>query len=761
MVDAGLCRRLPARLGLWFSAGRLAIRAGRGDLGGSRGRALVAIAEVIAIAVPRRDFGTRWWALVDAERDSLALWLPVAFAAGVAAWFVIPWEGQRLAAEIVFAGVAVAGAMARLRPLLVAGLLALAGMAVSEWRSARVAHPILPARTVTSFTGVIAGIENRPDRNQVRVLIAPDAASGLPPLVRVTVRGAPKPGIVPGATVSLRAMLSPPAGAALPGGYDFARRAWFAGIGATGFPMGPLVVTVPAPPPAGPLAWLDAARAALTVRIAAAVPGEAGAIAAAFITGDQGGIPLQTAQAMRDSGLAHLLSISGLHIAVVVGGTIFLVRRTLALSPWIALRWPVKTIAVAGAAVVGIAYTLLAGGEVPTVRTILATLIVLLGMVIGREAFSLRLLAAAAFLILAVRPEALLGPSFQLSFAAVISIVALYESRLGRWLMMPAEDEHPLHRIGRHLLSLVVSGIVAELALSSIGLFHFNRAGLYGVLANLVAIPLSSFVIMPLLVLALVAEAVGLGAWAWPLVGITMEWLIHLAEATAAMPGAVVRMPAMPVSAYALIIAGGLWLALWRSRLRWWGAGVMAAGMLLTLAATPPDLLVSGDGRHAAVRLPDGRLAFLRARTGDFLKTMWGDAVAGGGDVAFAELPGMACSADACVSRVRAGGREWRLLATLSRDYVARADFEPACAIADIVISDRRMPTWCQPRWLKLDRAALAESGAVAIWLGEGRVETVNEHIGDHPWRPPVPPWRQWQAKAPPAAGALAPDAKT
>ncbi len=684
----------------------------------------------------------RWWAFVDAERDSVALWLPVAFAAGIAAWFLLPLADQRLAAAALFGGLAMTGIAFRWRPLLIAGLLALAGMGVSEWRSARVAHPVLAARTVTAFAGTITAVENRPDRHQARLLIAPDDAAGLPPLVRVTIRRAPEPGWQPGARVALRAMLSPPAAAAVPGGYDFARRAWFAGIGATGFAMGPVRVTVAAPPPAGPLAWLGAARSRLTARIRAAVPGEAGAIAAAFVTGDQGAIPLETAQAMRDSGLAHLLSISGLHIAVVVGGTIFLVRRSLALSPWIALRWPVKTIAVAIAAAIGVAYTLLAGGEVPTVRTILATLIVLLGMVIGREAFSLRLLAAAAFMILAVRPEALLGPSFQLSFAAVIAIVALYESRLGRWLTTAAEDESALHRIGRHLLSLLVSGLVAEIALSSIGLFHFNRAGLYGVLANLVAIPLASFVIMPLLVLALVADAIGLGNWAWPLVGIAMEWLVQLATWAAGLPGAVVRLPAMPVSAYALIVAGGLWLALWRSGIRWWGGGVAVLGLVLAVLASPPDLLVSGDGRHAAVRLPDGRLAFLRARTGDFLKDMWGDAVAGDGDVAFAELPGMACSADACISRVYAGGRNWRLLATLSRDYVDRDSFEPACAAADIVISDRRMPGWCQPRWLRLDRAALGKSGAVAIWLGKGRVETVHDRIGDHPWRPiPAPRW--------------------
>ncbi len=677
----------------------------------------------------------RWWSLVDAERAALALWLPVAFAAGVALWFGLPWTAQRLAAAVLLAGLGCAGLVLRWRPLAAMALLAMGGMAIAELRSTRVAHPVLAAPVVVSLAGRVAGISINSDRDRWRMVVAPDDPQ-LPPLVRISLNGAPPPGFAAGARIRLRTMLRPPAGAVIPGGYDFARRAWFDGIGATGFPLGALVVDKPAPPPAGALARVAAARSALALRIRAVVPGEAGAMAAAFVTGDQGAIPEATKQAMRDLGLAHLLSISGLHIAVVVGGTLFLVRRLLALWLFLALRWPIRTIAAGAAALVGIGYTLLAGAEVPTVRTILAALIVLIGMVIGREAFSLRLLAAAAMIILGIRPEALLGASFQLSFAAVIAIVALYESPLGRRLTVPAEDEGPAGAALRHLASLLVSGLVAEMALSSIGLYHFNRAGLYGVAANIIAIPLTSFVIMPALMLALAAETIGLGALAWPLVGKAMALLISLAETTAAAPGAVVRLPTMPGLAYALIIAGGLWLALWRTRWRWWGAGVAAAGLVIALAAPPPDLLIAGDGRNAALRLPGDRLGFIRPRTGDFLREVWGDALAADGDVNLVDLPGTACSRDACVARFARGGRQWRLLVTLSKDYIDRPRFEAECAAADIVISDRRMPRWCHPRWRVFDRRTLADSGAVAIWLGSGRLAAVHDRTGDHPWRP-------------------------
>ena len=688
-----------------------------------------------AAALPWRE---RWWAVIEAERPALALWLPVAFAAGVALWFGLPWASQRLAVAVLLVGLGGAGLLLRWRPLAIAALLALAGMGVAQARSTLVAHPVLAAPQVAMLAAVVTGISNNPDRDRWRLTLAPDDPA-LPALVRISLVGAPPPGLAPGARIGLRAMLRPPAGAAIPGGYDFAQRAWFDGIGANGFPLGALTIIAPAPPPAGALAMLAAARAALTVRIRAAVPGEAGAIAAAFVTGDQGAIPEVTKQAMRDSGLAHLLSISGLHIAVVVGGTLFLVRRLLALSPFLALRLPLRTVAAGAAALVGIGYTLIAGAEVPTVRTILAALIVLFGMVIGREAFSLRLLAAAAMIILAVRPEALLGASFQLSFAAVIAIVALYESPLGRRLTVAAEDESPVRAALRHLASLLVSGLVAELALSSIGLFHFNRAGLYGVFANLFAIPWTSFIIMPALMLALFAEIIGLGALVWPLVGKAMAVLVVVADATAAAPGSVIRLPMMPGLAYAFIVAGGLWLALWRTRWRWWGGGVMLIGLVVAVVTPPPDLLISGDGRNAALRLSGDRLGFIRPRTGDFLRDVWGDALAADGDVDLVDLPGTACSRDACVAQFAGGGRQWRLLITLSRDYIDRPRFEAECASADIVISDRRMPRWCRPRWQVFDRTALANSGAVAIWLGTGRVATVQDRIGDHPWRPMAP----------------------
>ena len=694
--------------------------------------------------------GGRIEAWLQSERAQVPLWSPVAFGLGITLYFMLPWEAQRLAAVVAAGAVAAAGVVAggaAGRMLVWAGVLTALGVGVAAWRSADVALPVLRDRYQGEVSGTVEAVEVRSGRGQVRFLLAPDDP-GLPPRVRLSLKSsAVPPGLSPGARVSLRATLLPPQGPSFPGGYDFARREWFDGLGATGYPLGTTVVTRPAPPPAGVAAWLDDVRARLTRRIEAAVGGDAGAISAAFVTGDQGQISTATNLAMRWSGMAHLLSISGVHIAIVVGGTMWITRALLALVPWIALRWPLKAIAAGAAAVAGIGYTVLAGAQVPTVRSCIGTVIVLLGVILGREALSLRLLAAGGFVIMTIRPEALLGPSFQLTFAAVTGLVALFNSRFGRWLTSPRQNAGWVSRTLQHLAGLLVTGVIAEALLSATALFHFNQTGAYGVIANLLAIPWTSFVIMPLLVLALLLDPLGIAAPAYWALGKSMDALIALAVWVAGWPGSVVRLGLMPVSAYALLVGGGLWLFIWQSKARWLGTVPVAIGAVMALTAHPPDLLISADGHHVAVLLDayddEGpRLALLRDRTGDYLRDVWGGVTASTADAAIADLPTGDCTIDACVARVGSGAGAVRLLATLSKDRIGQPRFGPACAAADIVVSDRRLPDWCTPRWLKLDRTALGATGAVAIWLNPRRVETVGELTGDHPWMPQPQVWR-------------------
>lgn len=679
-------------------------------------------------------------ALADSERDQLPLWLPVGLGLGTAAWFALPddraWTAfLLLAAALALAPRALAPGTRWSRAATIFCLAALLGCGNIWWKAERSAAPVLGTPRTAEFEARIESFQRLPARDLARLVVAPARGSGLPPRLRVNVDAAAAPaGLEAGATVRLRGWLMPPAPAALPGAYDFARAAWFQGIGGTGRVT---LVRIVAPPDGQ--SWrarLAATRQRLADHVRARLPGAGGGIAAALATGDQGGIPEEDAEAMRRSGLAHLLSVSGLHLTAVVGAVMLLTLKLLALSPALALRFRLVLVAAGAGALAGIAYTLLTGAEVPTIRSCIAALLVLLGIALGREALTLRLVAVAALVVLLLWPESLPGASFQMSFAAITAIVALHEHPRVRALLARREELWPA-RIGRFGLGLVLTGLAVELALIPIALWHFHQAGLYGALANIVAIPLTTFVIMPLEALALLFDLAGLGAPFWWLTGAALDLLLDLAHATAAAPGAVARLPTLPTTAFALMIGGGLWLALWRTRWRRWGLVPAAAGAVSALLTPTPDLLVTGDGRHLAVRTSSGELALLRGRAGDYVRDLMSRSAGLDGEPGALEWLGTAeCSDDFCAADVRG----WRLLASRSGRRVPAEALRKACAEADIVFSERRLPAACRPGWLKADRAMLEKTGGMAIALG-ARPRVVTVFSGDrHPWRIPSSP---------------------
>ena len=680
-----------------------------------------------------RDRIERW---LEAEREQLILWLPVALGAGIAAWFVLPgvaeWRWFLAACgALALLGLAFSGSGRAGRVLLVAALAMAAGCALVWWRAERIAAPVLARAAMVSVEARVERVEQLPARGLVRLRLAPVGRADLPPHVRVNlaVKDVPE-GLARGATVRLRARLMPPPPPAVPGAYNFARVAWFDGIGATGRAFAPVEILTP-----GEAAGADL-RASLSAHIESRLEGSAGGIASALATGDQGAIAEADSEAMRRSGLAHLLSVSGLHVTAVTAAAMLLVLRLLALSPWLALRFRLPLIAAGAGAVAAIGYTLLTGAEVPTIRSCAAALLVLLALSMGREALTLRLVAAGALFVLLLWPEALAGPSFQLSFAAVTAIVALHENRRVRgWF--ERREEGRGRRLARSLGSLLLTGIAVELALMPIALFHFHQAGIYGALANIVAIPLTTFVIMPLEALALLLDLAGLGGPLWWLAGEALALLLWLAHAAAHAPGAVAALPAMPGGAFALMVAGGLWLALWRSRARIAGAAPLAIGAVWALMTPPPDLLVTGDGRHLAIRLPDGEMALLRDRAGDYTRDMLGENSGDDELAPLAEQENARCSADLCLIDVVSGSRRWRVAATRSGYLVPWEAMTALCRSADIVVSDRRLPQGCTPRWMKLDREALAKTGGVAISFRDARVRSVAGAAGRHPWVDP------------------------
>ena len=671
---------------------------------------------------------------LELERDQLALWIPVMLGLGIGLWFATATRGVWIAVMIAGLGAACAGAalnLGRRTATLVfwAGLSMTCGCGLIWLRSERVAEARIERPTIATFTARVERIESRPQRDGVRLFLTTGTDANLPPHLRVSVdTDKAIPDLIEGEQIAVRARLVPPPDAAVPGGYDFARAAWFQRIGGTGKALDPLRRLGPVPDGGQSL------RARISAHVRGQLGGSAGGIASAFATGDRGGIAPEDEDAMRASGLTHLLSISGLHITAVVGAAMFFTLRLLALSPWLALRAPLVLISAGMGALAGIGYTLLTGAEVPTIRSCIAALLVLIGLALGREAMTLRLVATGALIVLIVWPESLVGASFQLSFAAITAIVALHEHPRIRAIAM-RHDEALVWRMTRSIVSLLLTGVVVEMILAPIALYHFHKSGLYGAFANIVAIPLTTFIVMPLEALALSLDAVGLGAPFWWATGQSLDFLLWIARQVSVLPGAVAALPSIPVPAFAAMLGGGLWMLLWRSRPRWLGFVPFILGVILALTVPAPDLLVTGDGRHLAVRGNDGHVALLRSRTGDYMRDLLSER-AGDLDplIDLDIVPGARCGRDLCLITLVRGGRSWRIAATRSPYRLPWSAFAETCRSVDIVVSDRRLPRSCTPHWLKLDKTLLSKTGGLAISLASPQVESVFRGTDDHPW---------------------------
>lgn len=681
----------------------------------------------------------RWLALLeewlDSERDQLPLWIPVGVGAGVAIWQFSGDIGVLslavMCCAIVLTGLAFE-TTSRIRQILRLAAVSMAiGFAAIAIKSTLVAQPVLGKVWIGEFYGRIEKVEMLSARDVIRLQLATDGHQGLPPTVRVNLSPQQyRPELGEGAVIWLRARLMPPAGPALPGGYDFARRAWFQQLGATGSALGEVELYAAAP--SRPL--FSSSRARLTQHILGEMPDDAGAIGAALVTGDQGHISEADAQAMRDSGMAHLLSISGLHVTAVVGFIFLAFSRTFSLFSWLALRVSVPLIAASAAALGAVAYTLLTGAEVPTVRSCIAALLILTALALGRDALTLRLVAFGALVVLVLWPEAMAGPSFQLSFAAVATIVILHElPMIRRWT--ERRDELVAFRILRGLISLILTGLAIELTLAPIALYHFHKTGLYGALANVIAIPLTTFFIMPMEALALLLDVAGLGGPFWWLAGQGISLILAIAHLVSGLPGSVTMLPAMPDWAYGAIIIGLLVFGLLKSAVRYIGIVPFVVGIFAMILAPRPDLLVTGDGKHLALVNPAGEVSLLRSKAGDYIRDMLLENAGTNAEPRpIEQWPGVKCSADMCVLDINRGGRQWSVLATRTPYQVSSMEMAAACKRVDIVISDRWLSSSCQPRWVKADRNMLEQSGGLAFYLANEKLVTVNDDNAHMPW---------------------------
>jgi competence protein ComEC len=684
----------------------------------------------------------RAWAAAEVAPGRLMPWLAVAFGLGVIVYFAADREPAWWAAISAALAAAVTTFLLRARPVAFAAMLVLtaaaAGFATATLKTFFIAHPVLHhAAGNVQIAGFVEAREERErsDRIVVRVVrIEGGRLDEAPERVRLAVRKGMAPHV--GAYVTLRARLAPPLAPVRPGGYDFARDMYFQRIGASGFVLGSVIV---AEPPVKPSFWLQISAAiqlvrdAIDARIRSALAGDTGAIASALITGKRDAISRPVQEALYVSSLAHVLSISGYHMALVAGVVFFVCRALLALIPGLANLRPIKKWAAVAALLAAGFYLVLSGAEVATQRAFIMTAIVLVGVIADRAALTLRNLAIAAFVVLAITPEAVMHPSFQMSFAATLALVAAYERGLP-WTIAAADTSLGARAAlwgGRELVALILASLVAGLATAPFAAFHFHRIAPYGVLANLLAMPIVSIWVMPSGLLGLVLAPFGFDGALWRFMGQGIEWMVAVAVWVAHLPGAVGRISAFGNGPLLICTLGIVIMALLRTPLRWGGAGLILAGALWAVQTPVPDVVVSADAQTVGVRGADGRLAILRTGSDSFTTQQW---LAADGDARMPDDPSLAapfkCDNLGCVA-VLGNGR----IVAVARTAEA---FDDDCQEAAVVVTPRMAPPKCAA--LVIDRAALHAHGAVALRMTADRVvaDVVRSAGSARPWTRPA-----------------------
>jgi competence protein ComEC len=584
---------------------------------------------------PIRAISTLIAGVAAAERDRWALWLPVLFGGGIAGYFALPSEppaGALLGATaLMCAAVAVLQRVGRGGVALVLGILAApsAGGSVASLHALEKAAPVLERSIAPqALSGVVVSVEPFADGARVRLERLRGERRWTPETTPHAVRVKLREGDVPeiGERIQLSARLSPPPRPSYPGAYDFSRAAWFQRLGGVGFALSDWRSVPRDAPPSG---WERAAielgrlRARVGERVRAALPGVPGDIAVALLTGDRSGVPEADLEALRASGLAHLLAISGLHIGMVAMISFVTVRLGLAARERWARDWPIKKIAAGVALVVAFAYMLLAGATVPTQRAFMMTGVVLIAVMIDRRAISLRLVAVAAFVVLCLDPHALVGPSFQLSFAAVIALVAVYES-----YRPEGRDGEAARGWGRravfYFAAVALTTVIAGAATSPFAVHHFGRMAHYSVIANLAAVPMVTFIVMPAELLGVLLMPLGLEAVPLMVAGHGIRGVLAIAHWVAGLPGAEGRFPPMTGWGFAALVLGGLWCAIWRRSWRFLGVPLVLAGLISPMTREAPVLILGASIDQAAL-VWDGALWVERPRRDRFAQRVWSE----------------------------------------------------------------------------------------------------------------------------------------
>ena len=658
------------------------------------------------------------------QRGYLFAWSPVCLALGIGLYFHLRFEpGPQLYGWVLVLGLGVLvggrALSAAWVPLTVGAALVAAGFLLAGARAHGVAEPVLKWRYYGPVEGRVVALDRsasdalRVTLDQVRMGDVP--ADQRPQRIRVSMHG-DTIALMPGQRIMTTAHMSPPQGPVEPGGFDFRRHAWFQRLGAVGYARVPVMPVAPAKDGRRGVQvtyW----RMAISDHVRQVLPGEVGGFAAAVTTGDRSGMGRATLEALRASNLAHLLAISGLHMGLLTGFVFVACRIGFAAIPPLALRLPVRKLAAICALLAATIYLLLSGGNVATERAFVMVTVMLGAVLIDRRAISLRAVAVAALIVLTLRPESLLSPGFQMSFAATTALVAVFGG---------LRDFGPLPgpKWTKPALGLLMSSAIAGLATAPIGAAHFNTMSHYGLLANFLSVPVMGSVVVPAAVMAALLAPIGLDWIALALMGLGLRWILGVADWVSGLEGAQGYVVSPPDFVLPMLAMGALWLILWQGRARWVGMVPMVAALLLWGQGHRPEVLVADTGSLIGVMTENGR-ALSKSKGSGFVASVW---LENDGDgVEQAAAAGRWPHAPDRIQRFLLGDKE--LVHLTGKRAVQQFD---ECTQNQVVISPVALEL--TGKCTIFGPSTLQRSGSLAF--DKGRVVTSSEVTGQRLWSP-------------------------
>ena len=573
------------------------------------------------------DVRDGFWGELYSQRSQVFVWVPVFFGLGIAVYFSLKFEPPLWfgAAGGVFAcGLCWWLRFTSARYVLLFLLCFSAGFLCASLRTDSVYTPILYKKMApVDVEGVIEKLEYSPEGKGVRVTLREVFIEGIeahetPVKVRIKFRKSHELSV--GQRVKVLAGLSPPSGPLLPGGFDFQRYMFFQGVGAVGFAYGgPEVLSTPVRNSFHK--YVQNLRAAVSLSVIERL-GEVGGVASALMVGERSTISEGDRDAMRHSGLAHMLAISGLHVGLFFGFVFFLTRLFLVSVSSVGLKYPVKKYAAVLGMFGAVFYMIIAGSTIPTQRAVLMTGVVFVAILIDRTPLSMRLVAFSALVILIIAPESLLSVSFQMSFAAVGALVAFYSFIKPLWSKLH-KGKGFLRRAGLYLLGVSMTTVVATFATAPFALFHFQSLAVYSLLANILAMPVLAFVVMPFVVLFFILLPLGVGGIAIDGLGFGVRIIVDIAHYVSGLDHAVMYSSQWSTGLFLLLSSGFLLLILIEGRLRFLSIAPLALFFVLVFQLQQPDILISSSSKLVAIKDQSGSLSFSNLGKERFTRAQW------------------------------------------------------------------------------------------------------------------------------------------